>query len=74
MNSVWSSRSISTSTGWGSLTFSTSSDLREDALGVGGTSAPWAMNCSSLIALPSPAPACTNTSCPRTVSSRTPRA
>src|SRR5271169_2759307 len=38
----------------------------------GRISAPWATNCSSLIALPSPAPACTSTSWLRAVSSRTP--
>src|SRR5271166_2849551 len=61
-----------TSSGWGSLTFSTSSDSPNSPSAVSRISAPWARNCASENALPTPAPDCTSTSCPRKASSRTP--
>src|SRR5262245_2229897 len=69
---MWSGFSIPTSSGCGSFTPSTISDASKTALASGRIVAPWASYSLSGIVLPSPAPDCTSTSCPRSVSSRTP--
>src|SRR4051794_7548531 len=72
VNSVWPGRSSATSAGCGSLTFRTSSAASQTSSARGRIRAPCAWYWASSIALPSPAPACTSTSWPCAVSSRTP--
>src|SRR4051794_29404174 len=64
--------SRATSSGWGSLTLTIISASPNTASASGRVLAPWARYCASRIAEPSPAPACTTTSCPASTSSRTP--
>jgi hypothetical protein len=69
---IWPGRSRSTSGASGSLTFTTISAAANTASASGAIVAPWAAYWESLKPLAAPAPCWTATSCPRSVSSRTP--
>ena len=72
MNSRWSGRSISTSSGCGSLTPRIISASSNTAAASGTMRAPCAVYSSSGIVLPTPAPDWISTSCPCSTSSLTP--
>lgn len=72
MNRVWSLRSRWYSSATGSFTFRTSSEVSQTSSAVPRTAAPAAVNSSSGMDDPTPAPRWMRTSCPWATSSWTP--